>query len=161
MTNAEHGSWIKLLISAAIAAGTAVWGWFGWLVIIWVCCMSLDFLTGTIAAVKDHDWSSSVFREGLLGKAGMIVAVIVSMLFDVLVGVVLKSTGIKLPWTYTVLVSPLVLCWYCFGELGSTLENAHKLGAPLPGWLKKVLRIAKQSVDTAGSEIAGDSKKEK
>ena len=161
MTNAEHGSWIKLLISAAIAAGTAVWGWFGWLVIIWVCCMSLDFLTGTIAAVKDHDWSSSVFREGLLGKAGMIVAVIVAMLFDVLVGVVLKGTGIKLPWTYTVLVSPLGRCWYCSGELGSALENAHTLGAPLPGWLKKVLRIAKHSVDTAGSEITGDSKKEK
>ena len=115
MTTETHSSWIRLLLSAAIAAGTAVWGWFGWLVIIWVCCMCLDFLTGTIAAVKEHDWSSSVFREGLLGKAGMIVAVIVAMLFDVLVGVVLKGTGIKLPWTYTVLVSPLVLCWYCFG----------------------------------------------
>ena len=41
---------IKAFAAALIAAGTAVWGWMGWLVIAWLACMVMDYLTGSLAA---------------------------------------------------------------------------------------------------------------
>lgn len=157
----NHVPWVKALLAAAFAAGSAVWGWFGWLTLAWVVCMAADYLSGTAAAIKRHSWSSAKAKGGLWKKAGMILAVCVALLLDVLVGLILKGTHIKLPWDYTVLVSPLVICWYCLSELGSILENAHKLGAPLPEWLRKILKIATDAVDGAGGEIAGENRKDK
>ena len=33
---------IKTVITGVIATLTALWGWFGWLVIVWVCLMLAD-----------------------------------------------------------------------------------------------------------------------
>ena len=35
---------IKTVITGVIATLTALWGWFGWLVIVWVCLMLADWL---------------------------------------------------------------------------------------------------------------------
>lgn len=149
---------LKALIAAAIAAGSAIWGWFGWLVIVWAGCMALDYLTGSAAALKAHEWNSARAKGGLFNKAGMLVTVCVAVLLDVLIGLALRGTHIKLPWDYTVLFSPLVIAWYSISELGSILENAHKLGAPLPQWLKTALKIAKDAVDGTGNELTGKKK---
>lgn len=41
---------IKTVITGVIAALTAFWGWFGWLVIIWVGLMLADWLVGSAVA---------------------------------------------------------------------------------------------------------------
>ena len=152
----EHNvPWLKVALAALFGAGSAIWGWFGWLVLAWVLCMAGDYLTGSAAAIKRKNWNSDRARAGLWKKAGMLFAVCVAVGLDLLVGLILRGTHIRLPWDYTVLIAPLVICWYCLTELGSILENAHKLGAPLPGWLKKLLESAKQSVDDAGEGISG------
>ena len=46
----------KAWIVAAIAFLTALWGWVGWAVIIWVACIVLDYATGTWAAKSAGDW---------------------------------------------------------------------------------------------------------
>ena len=33
---------IKAAFSAAIAFGTALFGWVGWVIVIWICAMVLD-----------------------------------------------------------------------------------------------------------------------
>lgn len=38
---------IKTVITGVIAALTAIWGWFGWLVIVWVGLMLADWLVGS------------------------------------------------------------------------------------------------------------------
>lgn len=152
----DNTTWIRAVLASAIAAGTAIWGWFGWLVLVWAACMALDFLTGSCAALYEHDWNSEKAKAGLAKKGGIMLAVLVAVLLDVFIGLVLRGTHIKLPWTYTVLFAPLVIAWYSVAELGSILENAHRLGAPLPKWLKKALKIAKHAVDSAGDELTGD-----
>ncbi len=52
---------IKALAAAAIGALTALWGWLGWLVMGWIVCMALDYLTGSLAACKG---GRLVFRTG-------------------------------------------------------------------------------------------------
>jgi phage-related holin len=48
---------------------------------------------------------------------------------------------------WPVLVLPLVLAWYILTELGSILENASKMGAPLPSWLMKLLKVGLKAID--------------
>lgn len=145
--------WIRIALAAMMGAGTAIWGWFGWLVIAWVIAMALDYASGSVAAARAGEWSSDKARAGLFHKLGMVIAVIVALLLDVLIGIVIRATEVRLPFNFTVLVSALVLAWYSFTELGSILENAVKLGAPVPAWLRKALQAGKAAVDAAGSQI--------
>lgn len=147
--------WVCGLLTLLIAAGTSLWGWYGWLVVIWCACMALDFITGCIAAAKHREWSSSKARDGLFHKLGMLVALAVAVLLDVLIVLLLKGTGVKLPFHVEVIVSPLVLGWYSLTELGSILENAVRMGAPVPGWLRKMLKISVEAVDKSAEDMAG------
>ena len=80
---------IKAAAAAALGLLTGLWGWFGWLVVGWIGCMALDYLTGSMAAAKAGDWSSGKAREGIWHKCGMIVAVVVAAGADLLLSVVL------------------------------------------------------------------------
>lgn len=139
---------IKGGISAVLALLTALWGWFGWLVMAWVVCMALDVFTGMAAGCKNGEWSSQTAREGLWHKAGCVAAVVVAGLLDLVMGQLLGSMGTALPFTYTVLLCPLVVTWYILTEAGSVVENAGKLGAPVPKWLQMAIKTLRESVDT-------------
>lgn len=144
----ENVNRIKAGISAALALLTALWGWCGWLVVAWVVCMALDVFTGMAAGCKEGEWSSQTAREGLWHKAGCVAAVAVAGLLDLVMGQLLGSMGTALPFSYTVLLCPLVVTWYILTEAGSVVENAGKLGAPVPKWLKKAIKTLRDSVDT-------------
>ena len=146
---------VKLLLTGVIAAGSAVWGWLGWLIILWCLCMALDYITGSLAAMKEGKWSSDAAREGLWHKGGMIFAVLGAALTDAALTLILRSGVVKFPFDGSVLVTVIVLAWYTLTELGSMLENAAKLGDNVPPWLLKFLKIAKKTVDDAGEALAG------
>lgn len=148
---------IKTVITGVIAVLTAFWGWFGWLVIIWVGLMLADWLVGSAVASKEGRWSSAKLREGAWHKGGMIVIVCVALVEDWLIGMMTRNLpGIALPFTYTVLIGPLVIVWYVIGELGSLAEHAVHMGAPVPEWLPKILAAGKSAVDAAGDKIVGE-----
>lgn len=109
--------WGKAVVCAACGAFTAAFGWLGWL----------------IAAA----------RAGIWHKAGMLVVVLVSALTDAVLGMAAANLpGLELPFDGVVL--PVVLVWYIFTELGSIAENAAAMGAPVPGWLVKILAEGKE-----------------
>ena len=94
----NHINGIKMAVAAVTGALTGLWGWMGWLVLGWILCMALDYITGSAAAAKDGDWSSAKAREGIWHKAGMIVVVIVAALADLLISMVFQHLpGISLP----------------------------------------------------------------
>ena len=66
---------LKAAISAVLAGMTAFWGWTGWLVIVWLITMILDYATGSWAALSTGTWDSAVARAGLWHKLGSIVAI--------------------------------------------------------------------------------------
>ena len=146
----EHVNTFKAALVALCAALTALWGWFGWVVVAWIGCMLIDYATGSAAAMRAGEWSSKSARDGIWHKLGSVVAVIVAAILDVVIGHLLANLpGVDLPYTYTVLLCPLVVIWYILTEAGSIIENAGALGAPVPGWLKKVIASLQDKVNEA------------
>lgn len=136
---------IKAAIAAFFTAASAFLGWQGVMIIVWIVAMGLDYLSGSIAACMAGQWSSAVARDGLKHKGGMILVVAVAGLADITLSIVCDHLPVEMTWP--VLVLPLVVAWYILTELGSILENAAKMGAPLPGWLTKLLKVGLKAID--------------
>ena len=130
---------IKAFFTAIIAFLTALWGWLGWAVVLMIGAMALDYVTGTLAARAHGEWSSKLAREGLWHKLGEIVALLVAALCDIAIEIILHSSAAPIldGWDYGHYLTLIVALWYLFTEVGSILENAKKLGAPIPDWLIK------------------------
>lgn len=145
---------IKTAIVALCGGFTAAFGWLGWLIVAWVACMVIDWISGSAAAAACGEWSSAAAWAGIWHKAGMILVVIVAALADCVLAMVVEHLpGLSID--YGTLVLPMVLAWYIFTELGSIAENATDMGAPVPGWLTKLLAAGKTAVDkTADSDTS-------
>ena len=139
---------VKAAIVGIFGAFGAAFGWLGWLVLAWIGCMVVDYISGSSAAMKAGQWSSAQARAGIWHKAGMIVVVIVAAVADNVLSLVVASIpGISIE--YTVLLLPMVLVWYILTELGSILENAAAMGAQVPEFLIRILATAKEKVEVA------------
>lgn len=150
----------QIIATSALTIFGTMWGKISWLVLLWAIAMGLDYLTGTLAALHNHEWNSDRAREGVWHKAGMLVVVIVAGLFDVAIKHITGTAGIELP--FDLLALPIVLSWYIITELGSILENAVKMGADnIPAWLKKGLAVAGEAVNAAGEKAVGGKDEEK
>lgn len=142
---------VKAAIVGIFGAFGAAFGWLGWLVLAWIGCMVVDYISGSSAAMNAGQWSSAKARSGIWHKAGMIVVVIVAAVADNVLSLVVASIpGISIE--YTVLLLPMVLVWYILTELGSILENAAAMGAPVPEFLVNILAAAKEKVEVATGE---------
>ena len=140
---------IKAAIAGAVAIFTGVIGWSGVSVVILLCCMALDYLTGSLAAKAHGEWSSRVAREGLWHKLGEIVALLVAALCDIALMVIFASSAAPILGGYARRgwITLIVSLWYILTELGSILENAARLGAPIPKALIEGVGRLKQKVD--------------
>ena len=109
----DHINGFKAAVAAVLGCLTALWGWFGWLVV-----------DGVLGLILDH------------------------------------IPALTLPFDYTVFLTVLVLVWYILTELGSIVENAGRLGAPLPAWLSKAIAALESGVDSTGDKLTQGEKKE-
>lgn len=144
----EKMAMIKSVLVATATMVTAGLGWKGALLLSWVTVMALDYLSGTLAACREGQWSSAVARQGLWHKGGMILVVTAAAISDMVMVMVAEYVPMGIRWPGVVL--PLVLVWYIVTELGSVLENAVKMGAKVPAWLIRILKASAQLADKAG-----------
>ena len=142
---------VKAAIVGIFGAFGAAFGWLGWLVLAWIGCMVVDYISGSSAAMQAGEWSSAKARSGIWHKGGMLVVVVVAAVADNVLALVLANIP-GLPIEYTVLLLPVVLVWYILTELGSILENAAAMGAPVPEFLIRILASAKEKVEAAAGE---------
>ena len=152
----ENINAFKAAIASICAALTALWGWFGWLVILWIFCMVADYATVSAAALKQGKWSSSAAREGIWHKMGAVVVVVIAAVLDAVIrAIIVHFPIITLPFDYSILLCPLVVVWLILTELGSLAENAGALGAKIPGFLRKAIEALNDKVEGAG-DIGND-----
>lgn len=148
----EKATEIKGAVAAVFAFLTALWGWLGWTILVWIACMFLDYISGTAAAKRLGEWDSAVARDGAWHKAGEVLAVLLAALCDIALQLLIANAGVDVGIQIGPLVTPIVLLWYIITELGSIAENAGKLGAPIPAWLKKSLKQYKSAIDASQGE---------
>lgn len=143
---------LKIAATAVVAALGGFLGWQGILLIAWLLLMLIDYGSGTWAAKTLGNWSSKVAREGIMHKGGMVLVVAAAGIADL----VMCAACDQLPmsWEWPVLVLPLVLMWYILTEIGSVLENAAKMGAPVPQWFIDAMKNGLKVVDGQGAQAA-------
>ena len=125
-------------------------GWIGWLIVLYCVAICTDWLTATILAIKNAEWNSSKAREGLWHKCGSIFCLAVALLTDLLLSLIVNNIpGMQLTFQYKVMLFPLVTVWYILSELGSILENAAEMGAPIPSFLRHVLEKVQDSCESS------------
>ena len=148
----EKAKEIKAVITMILAFFTALWGWMGWAILLWIAAILLDYISGSLAAKKEKNWSSDIARDGLWHKTGEIFAVLVAAMCDIALSVVIEGAGIALPFDIGPMLTPIVLLWYFLTEAGSIIENCGRLGAPVPAWFKQKISNAKDTIDKEQGE---------
>lgn len=113
---------------------TGVGGWLGWflggcdgLLYALIAFVVIDYLTGVMCAINDHNLSSEVGFRGICRKVLIFLLVGIENILDVQVigaGSVLRTA---------------VIFFYISNEGVSLLENAAHLGLPVPEAIKVVL----------------------
>ena len=126
----------------------AVGGWLGWflggcdgLLYALVAFVAVDYVTGVLCAVADRKLSSEVGFKGIAKKALIFLLVGMANVLDVQVigsGCVLRTA---------------VIFFYISNEGVSLVENAARLGLPVPEKLKDVLaQLHGRAEDGKGDE---------
>lgn len=116
--------------------------------IMWVLIsvMSLDYITGLICGIMGvsektphgHLASSEAFK-GLMKKVLIIIVVLLAALLD---KAVTMGAGIEFA-----AVTGATCLWFIASEGISVLENAVKIGVPVPAMLTKMLELMKTRSD--------------
>ena len=125
---------IDLIWTKIQFAVTALGGWFGYIVggvdgfmTALIVLMVLDYITGIMCAIVDKQLSSSIGFKGIFKKILIIMLVGVAHIVDM--NVVGSHDALR----------SAVICFYVSNEGVSVLENASRLGLPIPEKLKAVL----------------------
>ena len=121
---------IDLLWTKVQIAFTALGGWLGGadgLMTALIVLMALDYVTGVLCAALSRQLSSAVGFRGLCRKALILALVAMAHVIDVhVVGAGHALRG-------------AVICFYLSNEGLSLLENAARIGLPIPERLRGVL----------------------
>lgn len=122
---------IKGIMAAVCTALGFVFGDMDGLMIALIALIVLDYISGVVAAIAEKRLSSAVGAKGIAKKVFMLLIVAVANIVDINVigeGHVLKS---------------VTSVFYVANECISLIENAGRLGVPVPKKLMDVLEQLK------------------
>lgn len=141
--------WRNIQAALTIVGGAVGYflGGLDGLLIVLLAFMVIDYITGIMCAIKDKSISSKVGFSGICKKILILVLVGMSNLLDIYV----LQTGSML--------RTAALFFYISNEGVSILENAGKLGLPIPAKIKNVLsQLHDKAEDTSSSTDDKDDK---
>ena len=130
------------------AAGSALLAYFHVMLIpliVLLGVMIADYISGMIKAWINAELSSKIGIKGIVKKLCYALVIIVASCVDWLIATGLTAVGTEIKRTYYFGI--LVTVWLIINELISILENLSTIGVPLPGFLNKVIKRLKSSVE--------------
>lgn len=142
--------YIKSALSALFVVVGDMFSWQMKLVLLMIAMMIIDFITGTIAGALTVGLSSKIMRKGVATKLGYIFVIIASALCDYTMSIFAEN--ISANWQWETIFVPMACGWYIVTDGISILENVVNMGAPVPDWLVKKLRITKDKIDNTAKE---------
>ena len=115
-------------------------------VIVLVCIMLIDYITGMISAWVNAELSSKKGIIGIVKKICYLFAIAAAMGIDWLIYSGMTQIGIQLD--YTIFFGVLVTIWLIINEIISILENLAKIGVPLPKFLMTIIQRLKSTTES-------------
>lgn len=116
--------------------------------------MVFDYLSGMAASKAEalehpgdfnYGWSSKKGARGILKKVGYLCVIAAALVLDYILVQVSNSLDFEMP--LKALFGLLVAVWYLLNELLSIIENAGRMGAPVPEWLRKYISVLRDKID--------------
>ncbi|GLH64561.1 phage holin family protein [Parageobacillus sp. G301] len=105
------------------------------LVIILLCFVIADYVTGLIASAIEGRLSSQVGFRGIVRKLLIFVLVAVSHLLEIAIG-----------WNNH-FIRDAIIFFYIANEFISIVENAGRAGVPIPSFLRKAIELFKDEMN--------------
>lgn len=132
---------IRTISAALCGVAGFLWGELDGLLIALLAFMAFDYLTGVVAAFKFRELSSNTGFIGLARKGLILVVVAIGHILDT------QVLGGGSSFFRSALIG-----FYLANEGLSILENAGRLGVPLPVFLREALRQLKEKNDNPHKE---------
>lgn len=149
------------LLIAGQGAVSAILAWLAaWLgalylpLIILMILMVTDYISGMLASKAEaiqhpeddsYGWSSRKGVLGILKKTGYMIVIAAAVCLDRIILGSLAGVGVESPTK--AMFGLIVTVWFVLNELLSNIENAGRMGAPVPSWLAKYIAILKGKID--------------
>lgn len=154
----EHVKELKLAISSVFATIFYLIGWQGYLLILLLAAMIIDFITGSLAARKNNEWTSAKASEGRRRKAMTFMAIIAALILDSVIWIMGSVNPIfELPFEWPFLFTFASVIWFIMSEIGSMLENLILYDIKLPGFLIKGIKILKAKTEVVGDKLLSEN----
>ena len=158
MENVNTVKAVTIGIGGALSAVTA-WlfarlGVLFYVLLILAAAMVVDYLTGMLASKTEaidhpddpsYGWSSKKGAKGIIKKVGYLCIIAVAMMVDWIILHVAADIGFEI--NLKAFFGIMVTVWYLLNETLSIIENAGRMGAPVPDWLKKYIAVLKDKID--------------
>lgn len=138
----------KMIWDYIRTAAAVLGGWLGWFFgdmdgffYTLLAFTIVDFITGLMAAWVNKELSSAVGYKGICRKVAIFILVGIAHIVDAYLigaGSILRNA---------------VIFFYLANEGVSILENAGKLGLPIPEYLKQALVQLKDKADDSAEEL--------
>jgi len=119
---------VKFVVAVSGAAASFLFGGWTQLLSILLVFVALDYVFGVAAAAKEGKLSSAVGAWGIPKKVAIFAIVAVAHLVDTALG-------------DAHLFRDMAIFFYLANELLSLIENAGRLGAPIPPGLKQAVEV--------------------
>lgn len=143
----------RYLMTAGGLAGAAFSFLFGdsallleWLMLF----IALDFITGTVGALRTGEWTSREFTLGIFRKVFYFCIVALAHGLDV----------VFQPLIHVAIIEDVVICAYAAGEFGSIIENMDRCGlaGAVPEPVRKLIYALNHKVDDTVEKISEKKK---
>ncbi len=148
---------ISGIISAAIAYVAGKMGILIPLISLLAVMMIIDYGTGMMAAKTEavehpgdpaFGWSSKKGFQGIIKKVAIFAVITVAISLDYLLAVAAQQLNMSPP--KMAIFGLLVVAWFLLNEMLSIIENAGRMGVPIPEWLGKYIAVLKTRIDDQG-----------
>ena len=142
------------MVSSVAAWLFARMGILLYVLLILAVAMIIDYFTGMgaskIEAIDHPDdpaygWNSKKGAKGIFKKVGYLCIIAAAMMVDYVILHVAADIGIEV--NLKAFFGIMITVWYLLNEILSIIENAGRMGAPVPDGLKKYIAVLKDKIE--------------
>ena len=160
----ENSNVVKMVTAGAAGAVSAVAAWLCarmgvllYVILFLAVAMVFDYLTGMLASKNEaidhpddpeYGWNSRKGAKGIIKKVGYLCVIAVAMMVDYIILHVAAEIGMEIE--LKAFFGILVTVWYLLNEILSIIENAGRMGAPVPDWLRRYVAVLKDRIEQKG-----------